>query len=233
MRILIEVAIVLLIGAAVGYVLRPKSPPAGPPADAEVFTNDASNDTPMEEVDSEPSMAPPGWMSEFELTERDGQAVNSNDLKGSPYVVSFFFSTCPSICVQQNQKVKELQDEFAAKGVRFVSISVDPVTDTPDTLKEYAARFEADPEQWLFLTGELTYIRRVGAEIYRLPVDEKFHTEKLVLVDADGQIKGYYLWPEKKQFDKLRQDLQQLLDQPTGSVAAKEAQPASATSQDQ
>ncbi len=211
MKIVLEIAVVLLIGAAVGYALRPKTP-AGPPADAEVFTNDAANDTPMENVEGDVAVAPAGWMSEFELTERSGKAINSDALLGAPYVVSFFFSTCPSICVQQNQKVKELQDEFASKGVRFVSISVDPATDKPEVLREYATRFQADPEQWLFLTGDLGYIRRVGAEVYRLPVDEKFHTEKLVLVDAKGQIVGYYLWPEKKQFEKLKADIKLQLE---------------------
>lgn len=211
MKIVLEIAVVLLIGAAVGYALRPKTP-AGPPADAEVFTNDSSNDTPMEEVESTITEAPEGWLSKFELTERSGEAINSEALRGAPYVVSFFFSTCPSICIQQNQKVKELQDEFASQGVRFVSISVDPATDNPEVLREYATRFQADPDKWLFLTGDLGYIRRVGAEVYRLPVDEKFHTEKLVLVDAKGQIVGYYLWPEKRQFEKLKADIKQQLE---------------------
>jgi len=151
-------------------------------------------------------------MSEFELTERSGKKVTSDELKGQPYVVSFFFSTCPSICIQQNQKVQELQTMFADQGVRFVSISVDPVTDNPEALREYAARFNADENQWLFMTGDLTYIRRVGAEVFRLAVDEKFHTEKFVLVGGDGAIIGYYSWPEKRQYEKLQADIRKLLD---------------------
>ena len=69
------------------------------------------------------------------------------------------------------------------EGVRFVAISVDPETDTPERLREYAARFGADENQWLFMTGDLTYIRRIGAEVYRQPVDKKFHTERFMLVD--------------------------------------------------
>jgi protein SCO1/2 len=150
-------------------------------------------------------------MTNFNLTERSGQSIGSAELKGQPYVVSFFFSTCPSVCIQQNQKVQELQKEFEGNGVRFVSISVDPVTDTPEALREYAARFGADPQQWLFMTGDLTYIRRVGAEVFRLAVDEKFHTEKFVLVDREGEIVGYYSWPEKKQFEKLKADIRNLI----------------------
>ena len=154
-------------------------------------------------------------MSEFELTERSGEKITSDELKGTPYVVSFFFSTCPSICIQQNQKIQELQELFEDQGVRFVSISVDPQTDDPATLREYAARFDADEDQWLFMTGDLNYIRRVGAEVFRLAVDEKFHTEKLVLVGKQGEIIGYYEWPEKRQFEQLKTDIRKLVETPS------------------
>ena len=58
---------------------------------------------------------PPGgaeWLTSFTLTERSGEQVSDDDLEGRPYVVSFFFSTCPSICVMQNQKIQQLQTEF-------------------------------------------------------------------------------------------------------------------------
>ncbi len=147
------------------------------------------------------------------MTERSGETVNSEDLLGQPYVVSFFFSTCPSICVQQNQKLKELQDEFKGQGVRLIAISVDPETDTPERLREYAARFGADKDQWLFMTGDLDYIRRIGAEIYQQPVDKKFHSERFVLVDPKGAIEGFYSWPEKIQMNKLQEKIQQMLDE--------------------
>lgn len=131
---------------------------------------------------------------------------------GQPYVVSFFFSTCPSICIQQNQKLKELQDKFEGQGVRFVAISVDPETDTPERLREYAARFGADEDQWLFMTGDLTYIRRIGAEIYRQPVDKKFHSERFVLVNPEGEIEGFYSWPEPAQFEKLQETIGEMID---------------------
>lgn len=211
MKTFLHVVIILTLGAVLGLVIRGfRQSGGGPAAGVELYSNDGPLD-PSSVSEDEPAMAPEGWMTDFELTERSGQSVGSEELKGQPYVVSFFFSTCPSICVQQNQKVQELQQEFTGTGVRFVSISVDPETDTPDILKEYAARFGADPEQWLFMTGDLTYIRRVGGEVFRLAVDQKFHTEKFVLVDAQGAIVGYYSWPEAKQFDKLKQDIRNLL----------------------
>lgn len=215
MKTFLHVVIILALGAVLGLVIRGfRQSGQGPSDGVDFYSNDGPLD-PSSVTEDEPAMAPEGWMTDFKLTERSGKSLGSEELKGQPYVVSFFFSTCPSICVQQNQKVQELQREFAGTGVRFVSISVDPETDTPDILKEYAARFGADPEQWLFMTGDLTYIRRVGGEVFRLAVDQKFHTEKFVLVDAQGAIVGYYSWPEAKQFDKLKQDIRNLLSPAT------------------
>ena len=78
-------------------------------------------------------------------------------------------------------------------------------------LREYAARYGADKSQWLFLTGDLDYIRRVGAEIFQQPVDKAFHTEKLILVDEKGQIEGVYAWPEEKQFEKLQLKIEEMI----------------------
>ncbi len=217
MRTLMHVAMILIIGVGLGLAIRSfRNPATGPGADEVVFTNsDSEAGIDLEAIENpEPSHPPEdeAWLSRFELTERSGKTIRSEELLGQPYVVSFFFSTCPSICIQQNQKLKELQDEFAGEGVRFVAISVDPETDTPEQLREYAARFGADPEQWLFMTGDLTYIRRIGAEIFRQPVDQKFHTERFVLVDPAGEIEGFYSWPEPVQFDRLKETIRKMIN---------------------
>lgn len=152
------------------------------------------------------------WLKEFELTERSGSSVSSRDLKGQPYVVSFFFTTCPTICKRQNEKVKLLQEQFQGQPIRLVSITCDPDVDNPEVLSIYADQFSADPEQWLFLTGELEYIRRVGAEIFFLPVDRRFHADKFLLVDADGNIFRTYEWPEDKAWESLLVDIQKMID---------------------
>ncbi len=152
------------------------------------------------------------WLTKFVLTERSGEKVGSQDLAGQPYVAGFFFSTCPSICVRQNSKVQELQKQFQGQGVRFLSISCDPEMDTPEVLTEYAKRFEADPEQWLFMTGKMNYIRRVGSEYFSLGVVRRGHPEKFALMDAAGKMFGLYTWSDDGQWTALQQDIQRLLD---------------------
>lgn len=78
------------------------------------------------------------WLSSFELIERSGKTVHSDDLKGQPYVVGFFFTLCPSICINQNAKVQELQEKYRGQPLRLLSISCDPEVDRPKVLAEYA-----------------------------------------------------------------------------------------------
>lgn len=216
----LHVLFILVVGISLGLAIRAIRGPrvaTGPGPDDMIYSDadvdDPATIGPADVANDEPSRPPEdqAWLSRFELTERSGEAVSSDELLGSPYVVSFFYSTCPSICVQQNQKLQELQRAFEGRGVRFVAISVDPETDTPEVLREYAARFGADPEQWLFLTGDLTYIRRIGGEIFRQPVNKKFHTERFVLVDATGKIEGFYNWPEAKQMERLNESIEAML----------------------
>lgn len=228
MRTAINVLIILAAALVIGLVLRPyrqgalENAAVIPAADLESeLAGDVVADADQDPADQGPIVEeelPEGWLREFQLTERSGREVTSSSLLGQPYVVSFFFSTCPSVCVMQNQKVQQLQTAFAGQPIRFVAISVDPTVDTPEKLREYADRYKADPEQWLFLTGDLLHIRRVGGEMYRVAVDEKFHTEKFILVDAEGKVKDYYTWTEPRQFEKLKAEIESMLSKEKGAT---------------
>lgn len=153
------------------------------------------------------------WLSEFELTERSGKLVSSETFRGQPYVIGFFYATCPSICVRQNEKFKILQDKFRGQPIRLVEITCDPDVDRPEVLAEYANRFEADKEQWLFFTGDMDYIRRVGSEMYSIGVERRGHPEKFALVDANGKIYGYYTWSDAGQWQALQSDMAKLISE--------------------
>lgn len=152
------------------------------------------------------------WAQRFDLVERSGKKISSDDLQGQPYVAGFFFSLCPTICVKQNEKVQQLQTVFAKQPIRFLSISCDPEIDTPSRLTEYARKFNADKEQWLFLTGDMKHITRVSGEMYSLPVQRRGHAEKFVLVDGNGDIVGFYAWADPADWQMLQADIQGLLD---------------------
>lgn len=151
------------------------------------------------------------WMTDFTLVERSGEPVRWSDLKGKVAVTSFFFSSCPATCLQQNQKVGEIQRSFDGKDVVFLSITCDPDTDSPERLREYAAKLDADPRQWLFLTGDLTYIRRVAGEMFGVALDKQTHSERLIVTDKWGNVRGNFLWNKLDQVTQLKVLVKQLL----------------------
>ncbi|WP_153555844.1 SCO family protein [Roseimaritima sediminicola] len=221
MRTAIHIVIILLVGLGIGFAIRGLRGPVetagvdeGPlevPAGEDFIDPDRPTRL---EPPPKPQLEPgDDWLQSFEFTERDGSTVSSESLKGQPYVVSFFFTLCPSICVTQNQKLGELQEAFDGQDVKFLSISVDPENDTPEKLREYAARFGADPEQWLFLTADdPIYVQRVGAEVFQVSSNLQ-HTERFILVDAEGEIDGLYHWNEPRSFRRLKKDIAAMLEQ--------------------
>lgn len=98
------------------------------------------------------------YFSDVELINQDGEKIRfySDVLKNKVVVINTFFTTCTSICPPLNRNFQKIQDAFGervGKDVFLISISVDPETDTPTRLKEYARRFHARPG-WMFLTGK-------------------------------------------------------------------------------
>jgi protein SCO1/2 len=144
-------------------------------------------------------------LPEFSLRGIDGKPFGSEELRGQVYIASFFFTSCRSICPAIMQGMSRLQTGFAERdirGIRLVSISVDPEHDTPEVLGAYAKGLSADPARWTFLTGDPEQVRRLVVDGFKTPLVSKpqrdaepidiAHTGKLVLVDGLGRIRGYY-----------------------------------------
>jgi protein SCO1 len=98
------------------------------------------------------------YFTDVELINQDGKKVRfySDVLKGKTVVVNAFFTTCTSVCPPMNRNMEKIQEalgERAGRDVFLVSMTVDPATDTPARLKEYAQKFHAGPG-WMFLTGK-------------------------------------------------------------------------------
>jgi len=162
-----------------------------------------------------------GPAPDFSLVERSGKAVSARDLRGQVWIADFIYTKCQDTCPLQSRAMAALQSDLKAHGyVRSVSITVDPLTDTPALLSQYADRYGADPERWLFLTGELRQIRRIVQDGFRLsatPVDGQtadpvvFHSARFVLVDRDGEIRGYYNSNDPQALRRLRENARSLL----------------------
>ncbi len=142
-------------------------------------------------------------LEEFELPERNGQTFRSADMQGKIWVTTFFFSTCPGPCARLNERIKYMHNQKDLQDVTWVSITVDPKADTLEVLREYADKFSADPERWLFCRGDLKYIKRVGKDIMKLPVTWKGHNEVGVVIDRAGEVRGMYDLTSISQSKKL------------------------------
>ena len=156
----------------------------------------------------------------FELTSSDGSKFDSRQLAGRPYVVNFFFSTCPTICRQLNEQVRRLAEQFRAEDLTFLSITVDPTTDTPDRLSEYAKLFEAAPAQWKFLTGELSSIQQIGDQSFRVKLQKEIHTEDILLVDRWGRFRDRFRWDDPAEMRRFAGVAKQVLGETEPPLAA-------------
>src|SRR5687768_16231081 len=150
------------------------------------------------------------------LTDQEVKPFTNASVAGKFWVANFVFTRCAGPCPTMTAEMATLASQTEHPDVRFVSFSVDPEHDTPSVLKDYASRFGADHSRWSFVTGEKSRIFRLaerGMKISAAPADENnaiIHSEKFVLVDRDGWIRGYYDLRDADAMKKLPDDARAL-----------------------
>jgi protein SCO1/2 len=102
--------------------------------------------------------------------------------------------------------------------VKFLSHTVDPEIDTVEQLKRYASKYDADPKQWYFVTGDKKAIYDIARTSYFLDAqegdggpDDFIHTQNFALIDKDKRIRGYYDGTDSLQVAQLVKDIDLLL----------------------
>lgn len=188
-----------------------------------IVSNDAYL-TQVKKIGQAPLEKPPAEVpsasSGFELLKLgeavpDGQFVDENgrkrafsSLKGSPVVVTFMYTRCPlpTFCPLMDRHFASIQQTLetdpALKKVHLLSISFDPLTDTPPVLKAHARELLADPARWTFFTGDRDdidrFAARFGVSVSRDlndPLDIT-HTLRTAIVDAEGKLVKVYVGNE-------------------------------------
>ena len=158
-----------------------------------------------------------GEIAPFQLVDQSGKPFGSEQLRDQVWVANFIFTSCAGVCPLLTRKMGEVQDFLAKRkldGVKLVSISVDPETDTPERLASYAESFQADSERWHFLTGSEPAVEDLVVKGFRISMGkvsaavgfEVVHGERFVLVGRLGRIRSYYQSDEKS-LRQLRRDL--------------------------
>ena len=163
-----------------------------------------------------------GAVPAFKLTERNGDTIGLEQLRGKVWIADFIYTTCTDTCPLQTAMMAKLQQEYGHKSdIQFVSFTVDPERDTPDVLKGYAAKHKADAGRWYFLTGQRERIVRLIQDGFHLavataPISGDMagmipHSPRFVLVDRQGSIRGYYDSRELEAFVRLKNHIDLLL----------------------
>ncbi|MBI3829966.1 MAG: SCO family protein [Planctomycetes bacterium] len=171
-------------------------------------------------------MAPPpvlpimGEVPDFRCIERSGLPISRDDLKGRLWVASFVFTHCGGPCPAMCAQLADLQKTIKHKvqDIRLVSFTLDPENDTPQVLKLYGERFGADPNKWLFLTGDKEKIQQLATQGFKLSALEGqdgviVHSTHFVLVDNLSRIRGYYAGTDADALNKLRDDIEKLIQE--------------------
>jgi protein SCO1 len=162
-------------------------------------------------------------LPDFSLTNQQGEKVSWEGLKGKVVVADFFFTHCPTICprlttnmrwlqqsINNSQRVGDKTPDF----LHFLSFSIDPERDSVERLKQWADRFQVNPEQWWLLTGPKKEIYDMAINEMKIGlvdgqgVDTNFiHTDHFVLIDSNRHVRGYYHGLDTASLQQLSNDI--------------------------
>lgn len=156
---------------------------------------------------------------DFSLTNQAGVKVKFPGDTAQIMVVNFFYSSCTSFCRHMNTEMQRVQKTFARNHfVRFISITVDPETDTPERLAEYSKTFGAKAGKWDYLTGDKAFIYELAREDFlvdALPDPGQpgniIHSPMLILVDPHMRIRGFYDSGSRERVDVLTDEIKVLI----------------------
>lgn len=162
-------------------------------------------------------------LPDFKLQNQLGENISWKNMEGKTVVADFFFTHCPTICPRLTENMKRLQQEITNTNkvgdrqpdfLQLLSFSVDPERDSVPALKAWADRFQINSENWWLLTGDKKIIYDLSIDHMKIGlVDGKgidtgfFHTDYMVLIDKNRNIRGYYHGLDTMNVKKLAHDI--------------------------
>ncbi len=160
-------------------------------------------------------------IGDFVLTEQWGAEVDSTLLQNKIYVADFFFTTCPTICIDMGKNFQRIQKVYEnEQQVHLVSHTVMPEIDSVEVMFEYGQRIGAIKGKWHLLTGEKSELYRLARREYFAVMEQGtsfdehdfIHTENVILVDKKKRIRGFYDGTNSLEVDRLIEDIEILLN---------------------
>ncbi|MEK7264165.1 MAG: SCO family protein [Bacteroidota bacterium] len=167
-------------------------------------------------------------IKDFSLINQYGVKISKNNLRGKIIIADFIFTSCAGQCPLMSTKMLELYQMFQyEKDVHFISVSVDPETDTPEIFKKYAEGYgvsagqqKEDSTKWQFVTGERKEIVRLTREDFKLAFEDNadnaeeyiMHSAKFVLLNEQTEIIGYYDYDDEAKMKELYFTIRAIID---------------------
>jgi protein SCO1/2 len=160
-------------------------------------------------------------IGDFDLIDQWGNKADSSLLQGKIYVADFFFTTCPTICIDMGANFQRIQETYKdEERFHLVSHTVMPEIDTVEVMHAYGERMGAIKGKWHLLTGEKRELYRMARREYFAVMEQGtsfdehdfIHTENVILVDEKKRIRGFYDGTSDLDIDRLIGDIQILLD---------------------
>ena len=168
-----------------------------------------------------PAPKPQRALPDFSLTAVTVDGTSPFDLRtlrGRAWIADFIYTRCAGPCPMLTANMAGLQKKLPNK-IGLLSFTVDPDHDSPEVLTLYARKFNADPQRWFFLTGEKADVIRLVRDGFLLPVVENAaalpgervaHSTKMVLIDSQSRVRGWYDGDDAASLDKLAADAKRL-----------------------
>jgi len=159
-------------------------------------------------------------INDFKLLNQEADTVSWKNFEGKIIVLNLFYASNNPATRTANNALSVLQKTYGRnKVIDFVSLSIDPVRDTPDVLAEYASKHKATPGKWDLLTGDSTQIYNlVNQELFLDAVQKNENGVKrfaynnfFVLIDPRHHIRGYYDISSQEAFTKLDDEIKVLI----------------------
>lgn len=160
-------------------------------------------------------------VADFDFTTQDKGNLSLDDLEGEWWVADFIFTNCTTVCLPMTSNMSVLQDKMKEEELdaQLVSFSVDPDYDTPEVLQEYADEYDADLDNWTFLTGyDFQTIKELSIKSFRSMLaeaqpgdDQVTHGVSFFLVNPEGKVIKKYDGRDQKEMDNIIEDLKIVL----------------------
>jgi protein SCO1/2 len=154
---------------------------------------------------TKPQLPVIGPVANFTLMNQDGKLATLADFTNHVWVADIIFTRCAGPCPRMTGQMRSLQNFLPPdSAAKLVTLTTDPDFDSPEVLKKYGERFNADFNRWTFLTGSKKEIAALASDSLKLssvpvkPEDRKddadlfIHTTIFVVVDKHAQLRGSF-----------------------------------------